>query len=285
MRRHSSSRTDQLLRRVARGTAALALVAVLSGCTDSPSSTPSPGATASGGVTPDAIMRVADSTRQSGDLDQAAGLYQRAAQLDPKNPKPLLELASVYSQLQMPRDAGQAWLAALALDPKNTEAMRGLANAEIQTGDTAGAIRNLQAAQAIKPDWRNDNSLGVAYDMAGDHASAGKAYKDGLALDPGNLQLTNNLGLSLALTGDYAQALPLLEASANDPRSTPRMRLNLALAYGLSGDDKKAAEVARKDLDDKAVQENLGYYEFLRLLQDRKAIASTLGAHQTDALN
>jgi len=285
MRRHSSSRTDPLLRRVARGTAVLALVAVLSGCTNSPSSTPSPGATASGGVTPDAIMRVADSTRQSGDLVQAAGLYQRAAQLDPKNPKPLLELASVYSQLQMPRDAGQAWLAALALDPKNTEAMRGLANAEIQTGDTAGAIRNLQAAQAIKPDWRNDNSLGVAYDMAGDHASAGKAYKDGLALDPGNLQLTNNLGLSLALTGDYAQALPLLEASANDPRSTPRMRLNLALAYGLSGDDKKAAEVARKDLDDKAVQENLGYYEFLRLLQDRKAIASTLGAHQTDALN
>ncbi len=283
MSRRSSSRTD-LLRRVGRGTAMLVVVAVLAGCADSPSSSPSPGA-ASGTVTPDAIMRVADTTRQSGDLVQAAGLYQRAAQLDPKNPKPLLELASVYAQLQMPREAAQAWLAALALDPKNTEAMRGLANAQLQTGDTGGAIRNVQAAQAIKPDWRNDNSLGVAYDMAGDHASAEKAYKDGLALDPGNLQLTNNLGLSLALSGDYVQAMPLLEASANDPRSTPRMRLNLALAYGLAGDDKKAAEVAKKDLDAKAVQENLGYYEFLRLLQDRKAIASTLGAHQTDALN
>ena len=37
--------------------------------------------------------------------------------------------------------------------------------------------------------------------------------------------------------------------------------------------------------DPAKVQENLGYYEFLRLLQDRKAIASTLGAHQTDELN
>ena len=266
--------------------AALTLVAALSGCADtSPSHSPSPGESASGTVTADTILRVADQTRQSGDLPQAANLYQRASQLDPKNPKPLIELAGIYSQLQMPRDAGQAWMAVLALDPKNTAAMRGLANAELQTGDTAGAIRTLQAAQAIKPDWRNDNSLGVASDMTGDHASAVKAYKDGLAIDPGNLQLTNNLGLSLALTGDFAQALPLLEASAHDPRSTPRMRLNLALAYGLSGDDKKAAEVAKQDLDDKAVQENLGYYEFLRLLQDRRAIASTLGAHQTDALN
>ncbi len=269
-----------------RCAAALTFAAILSGCAaTSPSHSPSPGESSGGTVSSDTILRVADQTRQSGDLPQAVNLYQRASQLDPRNPKPLVELAGIYSQLQMPRDAAQAWMAVLALDPKNTEAMRGLANAELQTGDTAGAVRNLQAAQAIKPDWRNDNSLGVAYDMAGDHASAVKAYKDGLAIDPGNLQLTNNLGLSLALTGDYAQALPLLEASARDPRSTPRMRLNLALAYGLSGDDKKAAEVAKHDLDDKAVQENLGYYEFLRLLQDRKAIASTLGAHQTDALN
>ena len=57
-----------------------------------------------------------------------------------------------------------------------------------------------------------------------------------------------------------------------------------SLAYGLSGDDKKAAEIAKLDLDAAGVQENLGYYEFLRLLQDRNAIASTLGAHQTDEL-
>ena len=89
----------------------------------------------------------------------------------------------------------------------------------------------------------------------------------------------------MALAGDFAQALPLLEKTGRDPKATPRMRQNLALAYGLSGDDKKAAEIAKIDLDAAGVQENLGYYEFLRLLQDRSAIASTLGAHQRDELN
>jgi len=271
-----------LFRSVSAGVLVLMLAAGLSGCTDPQQG--GSGAPASN-VSPETVMRLADTTRQSGDLAQAAGLYQRAAQMDPKNPKPIAELASVYAQMQMPRDSAQAWMAVLALDPKNTVAMRGLANAQLQTGDSAGAIKNLQAAQAIQPDWRNDNSLGVAYDMRGDHVAAVKAYKDGLAIDPGNLQLTNNMGLSLALSGDYAQALPLLETSAHDPRSTPRMRQNLALAYGLSGDDKKAAEVAKQDLDPAGVQENLGYYEFLRLLQDRNAIASTLGVHQTETLN
>ena len=259
--------------------AALVLVAGLAGCADDGNSGPAKT------VTPDTMMRLADTTRQSGDLGQAAALYQRAAQMDPKNPKPLLALGSIFAQMQLPRDAAQAWTAALNLDPKNAAALRGLANAQIQTGDASGAIANLKAAQAIQPDWRNDNSLGVAYDMSGDHAAAQKAYKDGLTLDPNNLQLTNNLGLSLALTGNYDQGIPLLESSARDPRSTPRMRQNLALAYGLSGDDKKAAEVAKQDLDAAGVQENLGYYEFLRQLQDRNAIASTLGAHQADALN
>jgi Flp pilus assembly protein TadD len=230
-------------------------------------------------------MRVADTTRQGGDLAQAAALYQRAAQMEPTNIKPLLALGSVYGQLHLPKQAAEAWQAAVTLDPKNTTALRGLANAELEYGDPAGAIRNIRAAQAVQPDWRNDNSLGVAHDMLSDHVAAQAAYRDGLALAPGNLQLTNNLGLSLALSGDFAHALPLLETTAKDPAATPRMRQNLALAYGLSGDDKKAAEIAKLDLDPAGVQENLGYYEFLRLLQDRNAIASTLGAHQADELN
>jgi len=236
-------------------------------------------------VTPDTLMRVADTTRQSGDLGQAAALYLRVAEMQPTNVKPLLELGNVYGQMHLPKDAAQAYQAAVTVDPKNTTALRGLANAQLESGNAVAAIHSIQAAQAVQPDWRNDNSLGVAYDMISDHASAQGAYRDGLKLAPGNLQLTNNLGLSLALAGDFAQALPLLEKTGRDPKATPRMRQNLALAYGLSGDDKKAAEIAKIDLDAASVQENLGYYEFLRLLQDRSAIASTLGAHQRDELN
>ena len=50
----------------------------------------------------------------------------------------------------------------------------------------------------------------------------------------------------------------------------------------IHGDAHTASRIAPFE---SGVKENLGYYEFLRLLQDRNAIASTLGAHQTDALN
>ncbi len=267
--------------RLIRGIASGFLALLLCGCATAPSK---PGEI-SGGLTPEAVMRVADRTRASGDLAEAAGLYEHAAQMDPKNAKPLIELGSVFNQMHAPTQASAAWQAALAIEPKNTTALRGLANAELEMGDPTSAIRNLQMAQQIQPDWRNHNSLGVAYDMTADHKAAQAAYRDGLALAPNNMQLTNNLGLSLALSGDFAQGLPLLEMSAKDPSATPRMRQNLALAYGLSGDDTKAAEIAKLDLDAAGVQENLGYYEFLRLLKDRNAIASTLGAHQVDQLN
>ena len=68
---------------------ALVLVLGLAGCADS--AKPEPAAT----VTPDTIMRLADTTRQSGDLEQAAALYQRAAQLEPQTPTPLLGLGGI----------------------------------------------------------------------------------------------------------------------------------------------------------------------------------------------
>ncbi len=265
---------------VAGRTLAVVFGLALAGCATNDGRPNTPAAN----ITPATIMRVADTTRQSGDLAQAASLYQRAAQMDPTNIKPLLELGSIYGQMRLPKQAAEAWQAAISLDSRNTTALRGLGNSQLETGDAPAAIRSIRAAQAIQPDWRNDNSLGVAYDMLSDHAAAQAAYRDGLKLAPDNLQLTNNLGLSLTLAGDFAQAMPLLEATAKDPTATPRMRQNLALAYGLSGDDKKAAEIAKLDLDAAGVQENLGYYEFLRLLQDRSAIASTLGALQTDEL-
>jgi Flp pilus assembly protein TadD len=234
----------------------------------------------SGTVSSDTLIKLAEQARDAGDLATAAGFYQRAHEMDPRNIQPLLQLGGIWSRMHQPRPAADAWQAALAIDPSNTTALRGLANAKIQSGDPAGAIAPLQTAARLQPDWRVQNSLGVANDMLADHAAAQAAYRAGLGLAPGNLELTSNLGLSLALAGDFGQSLPLLEQAARDPSATPRQRQNLALAYGLSGDDPKAAQVLKVDLDPGKVQANLGYYEYLRLLHDRKAIAAAIGAHE-----
>jgi Flp pilus assembly protein TadD len=266
--------------RAGRG-ATLVLVAglALGGCASkyAGSDTPPP---PSGTVSSDTLIKLADQARESGDMATAAGFYQRAHEIDPRNIQPLLQLGGIWAQMRQPRSAAEAWQAALAIDPANATALRGLANAKIQSGDPAGAIAPLQTAARQQPDWRVQNSLGVAEDMLADHAAAQAAYRSGLGLAPGNPQLTSNLGLSLALAGDFTQALPMLEKAAQDPAATQRQRQNLALAYGLSGNDQRAAEVLKVDLDPAKVQANLGYYEYLRLLHDRKAVAAAIGAHQ-----
>jgi Flp pilus assembly protein TadD len=231
-------------------------------------------------VTADSLIQAAKQTQAAGDSAAAALLYERALAMDPKNLEAALQLGTIYGQIGATRQSMEFFRQALTLDPKNVTALRGLANGQLQLGDPDAAISTLQKAAAIQPDWRIQNSLGVAYDMKGDYQAAQAAYRSGLTMAPGNLQLSSNLGLSLALDGNFDEALPMLEKAARDPSATPRIRQNLALAYGLAGDDARAAEVAKLDLNPAQVQANLGFYEYLRLLHDRKAVAAAIGAHQ-----
>jgi Flp pilus assembly protein TadD len=273
---HGRAGTAPNLRKRFAGALAILACILISACATSQNPR------ASGAISFDSFMRLGDDTRKAGDLVSAASFYERAHEMEPTRTEPLLRLGQVYTQAGLPKDAANAYESALKINDKDPAALRGLANLQLQSGDPAGAATNLRLALAQQPDWRSQNSLGVAEDMLGDRAAAQAAYRAGLGLSPGNLQLMNNLGLSLVLSGDFSQGLPILEQTAKDPSATPRMRLNLALAYGLAGEPDKAAQISKADLDAAKVQQNLGYYEFLRLLHNRDAIAAMLGAHQAE---
>ena len=230
------------------------------------------------------LVRLGDDSLKSGDAATAASFYQRAHAMDPSKIEPLEKLAEVYVQTGHPKEASEAYEEAVQIEPNNPDLLRKLANLQLQTGDPAAAAASLRTAVAAHPDWKTQNSLGVAEDLLGDHKSAQEAYLAGLQLSPGNLQLMNNLGLSYVVSGDYPRGISALQQVANDPGSTQRMRLNLALAYGLAGDQDKAEQVAKANLDPAKVEQNLGYYEFLRLLHNPGAIAKMLGAHQVESV-
>ncbi|MGH6883893.1 MAG: tetratricopeptide repeat protein, partial [Hypericibacter sp.] len=80
-----------------------------------------------------AVVRVADMTRDEGDLTSAAGLYQKAHEIDPTNPKPLILLGQTLAKMGSPGGAAQAYRAALQLDGTNAEALRGLGTAMLNT--------------------------------------------------------------------------------------------------------------------------------------------------------
>ena len=211
-----------------------------------------------------ALVRIGDASRAGGDLQTAVGFYERASTVAPNDAATQLRLATALLEMGSYSEAEVAYRRVLAADPANVEAMRGLGNIYIATDQPKNAVEQFQGAIAKKPSYQAYNGLGVAFDLEGKHAAAQKAYHEGLAVNATSLSLQNNLALSLALSGDYPAAIDLLRRVSQNPQATLRHRQNLALVYGLAGDNAHAAEVAKVDLDAKAVESNLAYYAWLR---------------------
>jgi Flp pilus assembly protein TadD len=253
---------------------ALGVALTLSACAGGPQQAPT--------VSADTILRVADLTRGQGDLVSAAGLYQKAHELNPTDPHPLILLGETLAKLGSPGSAAEAYRAALQLDGTNAEALRGLATALLNTGQPDAAIAEYEKALDTGEDYRLYNGIAVAYDMLGDHASAQTYYRTALQLSPGNLELNNNLALSLALEGRYKESIALLEHASADPLAPPRYRQNLAFVYSLAGDRDRARQLAERDLDPATVERNMTYFDVLKGLHDDRTMASALGAHYAD---
>lgn len=163
--------------------------------------------------------------------------------------------------------ATETFRKAIAIDPKNAIALRGYGRALIGLDRPAQAIEQYEIARAANPgDIDAINGLGVALNLAGRHEQAERRYTEGLAIAPESLLLRNNLALSLAFGGKYGPAIEILKKVTADPGASVRNRQNLALIYGLSGQTARAAEIARIDLNEAQVRNNLAYYERLRRL-------------------
>ena len=80
------------------------------------------------------------------------------------------------------------------------------------------------------------------------------------------------MALSAALGGRIELAISTLEGAPIAVRRTPQIRPNLAFFYGIKGNLKKAEALAKMDLDEKSVRNNLNIYSrFHNKSHNRKA--------------
>ena len=228
-----------------------------------------------------ALMRVAENARAAGDPAAAIPLYRRAAQMSPDSPAPWLALGKTLNQMRAYAEAANAWRQALQIDPRNVDALVGHGTTLTGLNQPHLALARFQAALEAAPRGRTPalhNAIGVAYDMMGRPEQAQASYRDGLRRDTDNLSLISNLGLSLALQGKYRESIATLERAAALPGARARHRQNLALAYGLAGATEQAAQVARIDLDEQLVMQNLSYYAILRDMVGHAAKVEAVGS-------
>jgi Flp pilus assembly protein TadD len=224
------------------------------------------------------LLRLASSTRASGDPSAAVNIYQQAIALDRDRIDAYVLLGDTMVELKQYNEAATIYEQALGRDSNNLAAHRGYARALLGLNRPEAAIVHYQAVLAHDPgDVQAHNGLGVAYDLSGQHDAAAAAYRAGLEVAPDSMLLRNNLGLSLSLAGHHKEAIELLRALADEPGANARNRQNLALAYGLAGDLVAAERVSRLDLDEEAVQNNLAYYAALAAVEDERKQAAAVG--------
>ena len=267
------------------GVFAAALISVTVSACESTSNRPGVvgGGTPAGAVQLDAqsvdtLVRLGDFTLARGDAASAVAMYNRAHQAEPNAILPLMRLGVAFAQLGSYEESAGAYRAALAIEPVNPDAHRGLGNALVALNRPQEGLPNLETALAMSNDPRAYNSIGVALDMLGRHDDAQFYYRQGVELAPGDTDLTANLALSLALSNQFDEAIALMRGAAARPDATARHRQNLALILALANRTDEAIGVARQDLDEEAVDRNIAFYEYVRSLPDSGARAMAIGS-------
>ena len=247
-----------------RGPALALLGLCLAGCA---SATDDAKKSAIDNLTPDAIVRLAKASEESGDYGSAANLYERAIQARPNDAGLRVSEARdlLFGGATAPAEA--ALHKAIELDPKRADAHFLLGQVALSQHDAAAALPEFAAVLEHEPgNLKALNDKGIALDFLGRSAEAQDTYQTALKISPGDPTTRNNLGLSLALSGNYAEATAILEKLVQEQGSTARMRQNLALALGLEGSRDEAERIDRTDLDDASTDANMRYFSAVRQL-------------------
>lgn len=136
-----------------------------------------------------------------------------------------------------------------------------LGKAHVAASKPKKSLEHLNAAlEKDGGNWEVHVARGIAYDLLQSYGEARQAYQEALELSEGNPEILNNMAISAASAGELDFAISTLERASVAARKNPQIRQNLALLYGIRGDFDKAEALARMDLDEKSVRNNLAIF-------------------------
>ncbi len=119
--------------------------------------------------------------------------------------------------------AEHAFRLAMEADPTSLEAVSGLGRVEVHRGRYSEALPLLErATRASGQMIAAFQSLGDAYAATGDLSRSAGAYRQALALAPGDLDLRLSLAHSLTGIGEFSEAEEICSGSIRSAREDPR---------------------------------------------------------------
>lgn len=241
-----------------RGWVALVCLAMMGACAPMPSpAVQSPNSAET--------VEVAGAAYSIGDYDEAARIYERAAQRDTGSSSAYLGLGRSYAQLGQYSRAQNALVRARELSGRDPAISNELGKLALLQSQPAQAIAQFETALRI--DSRNLDAftgMGVALDYLSRHGEAQAVYARGLAIYPTNFVLMSNNALSMVLSGQGPQGIAIMQELLRDNREGDTVRSNLALAYVLAGREGDAQAVLTGSIPDAELSQTLARYNAIR---------------------
>jgi eukaryotic-like serine/threonine-protein kinase len=184
-------------------------------------------------------------------IEKASANLARATRLNDKLPITYVALGLMHTALQKNDLALQEFQKALEINPRDADALIGMASTYEHMGRTKDAETNYVRAAALRPDfWDGYNNLGAFYNRQQRYPEAVAEYQRVIALTPDNWTGYSNLGTVYFGMGD---AKSLVEAEAAFKKSlqlTPTYAAyaNLGALYSIQKRYPDAAEMTKRAL-------------------------------------
>ncbi len=206
---------------------------------------------------------------EAADYDGAARTLGNLAAAYPDRIDPHLNLAIVETHLQKYLEATKEFGRVLQLDSNYDVARLALAQADLMANRPNDALQSaLVYTSHVPKDAKGFSTLAQAYQIEGQFSQAVAAYKQSMALKPGNYELLFGLGMCQMEGGQKANALESFEAAERIDPSQPAVHYEV---FKLLSANKF------KDSQDHARQE-LAVFKHLNSEDRQSAKSSLLGA-------
>lgn len=255
------------MKRVALAAAAVALLAL-----------PAMAQRASGNDDPARLVALGERLERQGELTGAMVFYERALLIDPAYPLALRAAATNAMARGVGAEAARYYSTWANAEPRNPEALIGLASTLIIQQKSDEALALLQRAEDLNGNkGRIAAQRGIALDLQGNTAAAQAAYAVALDANTGDAITTQRMALSLALGRQDGAALTLMKRFGNEPESA-EVRRTIALIHALGGRQADAAEIAASLFPLAEAQKMRAFYAQLpRLTLRERALAVHFG--------
>jgi tetratricopeptide (TPR) repeat protein len=166
---------------------------------------------------------------QSNQLDSAQGLYQKMLAVEPKNTDAMLGLAAIATRQGNSAEAIRLYLQILELEPRHALAQSGLI-ALLGRADPAAAETRLKQLIAREPSAYLYFTLGNLYADQSLWASAQQVYFQAHHLEPANPDYAYNLAVALEHISQPKAALDFYRSAVQLAAAKGRANFNPAQA-------------------------------------------------------